>query len=153
MENHKIQHIVPATVVLALALIVTYLSFTQEPAEPYQFPRVISIFFVLLAIWNFIRAVSGMAKVGRGIAKDEMRNLFPGIAVMLVYVFFAAKFFGFYVSSTIAFFLIYSLYDPAPFSSSKDWIKRALITTVFMAVIYALFSMLLQVQTPRGMFI
>lgn len=153
MENSRLQHVVPAAIVLFLAVLVTYLSFTQEPAEPYQFPRVISVFFVGLAIWNFIRAATGMAKVGRGIERQEFRNLLPGLIVMLVYVFFAAKFLGFYVSSTIAFYLIYSLYDPVPFSNSKGWIKRAIVTAAFIAVIYALFSLLLQVQTPRGMFI
>jgi len=153
MINNRLQHIIPGVLILAIALLVTYLSFTEEPAEAFLFPRVVSVAFMGLAVWNFIRAAGGMSKVGRGVALREAKNLFPGLIVMLVLVFWAAKALGFYVSSTIAFFAVYSIYDPAPHSSAKDWIKRAITTTVFMAVIYSLFALLLKVQTPRGLFI
>ncbi len=153
MTNSRIQHVIPGALILAIALLVTYLSFTEEPAEAFLFPRIISVAFVGLAIWNFIRAAGGMAKVGRGVALQDAKNLLPGLIVMLILVFWAAKALGFYVSATIAFFTVYSIYDPAPHSSAKDWIKRAVITAVFMAVIYSLFALLLKVQTPRGMFI
>ena len=153
MTSTRLQHIVPGAIILALALVVAYLSFTQEPAEAFLFPRMISVAFLVLSIWNFIRAASGMAKVGQGIKAQDAINIAPGLLILLVLVFWAAKALGFYVSSLIAFFLVYSLYDPAPYSSLKDWIKRAVVTLVFMAVIYGLFALLLQVQTPRGMFI
>ena len=100
-----------------------------------------------------IRAIGGYAKVGRGIELRDAINLLPGLIVMLVLVFWAAKSIGFYVASSIAFFTVYSLYDPASNSSAKEWIKRLFVTAVFMAVIYGLFMIVLQVQTPRGMFI
>jgi len=42
--------------------------------------------------------------------------------------------------------------DPASHTDIKSWIKRLLVTSGFMAVIYALFTLLLKVQTPRGLF-
>ncbi len=153
MNSHRMQHVVPASIIFGLALLVAYLSFTQEPASAFLFPRIVAVVFVLLAVWNFIRAATGLAKVGRGLAKQDSVNLLPGLVVMLVLVFWAAKALGFYFSSTIAFFLVYSFYDPAPYSSSQDWAKRAGVTLAFMAVIYGLFALVLQVQTPRGMFI
>lgn len=153
MTASRLQHIIPAGVIFLLAAVVAWLSFTQQPAESFLFPRVISIVFTGLATWNLVRAVAGLARVGGGISATTMGNILPGLIVMLVYVFYAAKGLGFYVGSTLAFFLIYSLYDPAPLSSMKDWAKRLTITAAFMAVIYGLFSMLLQVQTPRGLFI
>lgn len=144
------QHVVPGVLILALALVVAWLSFTQEPAESFVFPRVVSCVFVFLAIWNFLRAALGFAKVGRGIPIQTALNIMPGVAVILIYVFWAAKGLGFYTASALAFFAIYSLYDPTPLNSVKDWIKRAVITVLFMLVIYGLFFMLLQVQTPRG---
>lgn len=152
MTNSRIQHVVPASLVLLLASVVTYLSFTQEPAEAFLFPRIISVAFITLALWNFYRAAAGLAKVGGGIAFEEARNFLPGVIIMLIYVFWAAKGLGFYVGSTLAFFAAYSWYDPAPHGSLKQWGKRILVTAVFMAVIYGLFAMLLQVQTPRGQF-
>ncbi|MGI9356518.1 MAG: tripartite tricarboxylate transporter TctB family protein [Rhizobiaceae bacterium] len=153
MTSNRMQHLVPAFIILGLATIVTWLSFTQQPAEAFLFPRIIAVVFMLLAVWNFIRAATGLARVGRGIEKQDAVNLLPGLIVMLVLVFWAAKALGFYVSSTIAFFVVYSLYDPASYSGAKDWLKRAVITAAFMGVIYTLFALVLQVQTPRGIFL
>ncbi len=153
MTAHRFQHTFPAGVVLAISTIVTWLSFTQEPAESFLFPRVISVFFIGLAGWNFARAITGLSRVGTGISPVMLKNIVPGLAVMLVFVFFAAKGIGFYVASTLAFFAIYTLYDPAPYSSIKDWSKRGFVTAAFMAIIYGLFALVLQVQTPRGLFI
>jgi len=67
-------------------------------------------------------------------------------------VFWAAKALGFYASSTAAFFAIYSLYDPASLFDIRAWLKRIVVTAIFMVIIYGLFAELLNVQTPRGMF-
>jgi len=150
MNSERLQHLIPGALILALATIVTWLSFTQQPAESFLFPRVISVVFILLALWNFARAALGLARVGNGISLPVAMNIWPGLLVMVIYVFWAAKGLGFYTASTIAFFVIYSMYDPAPLSSARDWGKRVLVTAVFMAVIYALFFLLLRVQTPRG---
>ncbi len=153
MNSSRLQHLIPGLVIFGLAAIVTWLSFTQEPASSFLFPRIISIAFIGLAAWNLIRAASGLARVGAGISGAMFANIAPGLVVMLVYIFFAAKALGFYVASIIAFFAVYTLYDPAPYSSAKDWFKRALVTLAFMAIIYGLFARLLEVQTPRGFFI
>lgn len=150
MTASRYQHIIPGALIFALAAIVTYLSFVQEPAESFLFPRVISVFFIGLAAWNLVRAVTGMARVGRGISASTLWNILPSLAVILIYVFVAAKELGFYSSSALAFFLIYSLYDPVPYSSALDWGKRLVVTSAFMAIIYMLFALVLQVQTPRG---
>lgn len=153
MTSSRVQHVVPAGIVLGLAVLVTFLSFTQEPADSFLFPRVVSVFFIVLAIWNFARAALGMARVGVGVDMGTAGRILPGLIVMSVAVFWAAKALGFYVTSTAAFFLIMSLYDPAPHGEAKSWVQRIAVTVAFMAVIYALFSMLLQVQTPRGAFL
>lgn len=150
MTASRLQHMVASGVVLLVAAIVTYISFTQQPADAFLFPRLISVFFIILAVWNFIRAVSGIAKVGTGLDLAEFRNILPGLAVMAVFAFFVARALGFYLSSTLAFLLVYSLYDPAPLSDGKAWLKRVIVTVCFMAVMYCLFALLLKVQTPSG---
>ena len=151
MTASRFQHTISSGVVLLVAAIVTYISFTQQPAEAFLFPRLISIFFIGLAAWNFVRAISGIAKVGEGLDVESFRNIVPGLAVMLVFVFFAAKAIGFYLSSTIAFLIVYTLYDPASPSDGKAWLKRLFVTACFMAVMYCLFAVLLKVQTPKGL--
>jgi hypothetical protein len=152
MSTTRFQHLVPAGIVFVLAAIVTWLSFTEEPAESFLFPRAISIFFIALAAWNLVRAATGLSKVGEGVSVGVLKNILPGLVVMLIFVFWAAKGLGFYAASTLSFFAIYSFYYPANWASAKDWIKRVIITAAFMAVVYGLFSLVLQVQTPRGLF-
>ncbi len=153
MNTTRVQHSIPAAIVLVLSIWVAWISFTQQPAGAFLFPRLISIFLVMLAVWNFIRAIFGLSKIGEGFSRQTLLNILPGMAVAVIYVFVLAKLLGFYTASFITFFILYTLYDPAPFSSPRDWIKRLMTTIVFMAVIYTLFAVILQVQTPRGFFV
>ncbi len=149
---NRLQHVLPATLVLLLAITVTWLSYTREPSDAFLFPRLISSVMVFLAMWNFLRAFLGLAKVGDGLSAQTVVRIAPGVIVMLVLVYFAAKALGFYVASFLAFLCVFSLYDPASHTAISSWVKRLLITAAFMAVIYALFTLLLKVQTPRGLY-
>lgn len=150
MTASRLQHTMSSTLILVIAAIVTYISFTQEPADAFLFPRLIAIFFVGFAAWNFVRAVTGVAKVGVGLDMKEFGNIAPGLTVMIVFMFLAAKAIGFFLSSTIAFLIIFTLYDPAPLSDMRAWMKRLIVTVCFMTVMYCLFALLLKVQTPSG---
>ncbi len=153
MNTIRVQHLFPALLVLLLAATVAYLSFTREPAESFLFPRLVSVVMLGLAIWNFVRAAIGLSRVGTGISFDMIKSILPGLIVMVVYVFFAAKYLGFYVSSLITFFVLCSLYDPASHKDLRVWVKRIVVSVLFMLVIYALFTLLLKVQTPRGLYL
>ena len=149
----RTQHIVASGTVAAVGIWVSYVSYTQEPADAFLFPRLISTVFVVLALWTFGKAVIGRTKVGAGLSRDAMRNIAPGLIVALIYVFWAAETLGFYTASTIAFLVLVSLYDPAPHSEPRTWIKRLTVTAGFLAVMYGLFAMLLTVFTPREIFL
>lgn len=146
------QHILASGVIAGIGISVAYISFTQQPAEAFVFPRLIATVFAVLAIWTFVKAVLGRTKVGAGLSGQAMKNLAPGLIVTLIYAFWAAKELGFYTATTIAFFILISLYDPAPHTEAKTWIKRVLITAGFVAVMYGLFAVLLNVFTPREIF-
>lgn len=150
MNASRMQHMVSSGVVLIVAALVTWISFTQKPAEAFLFPRLIAIFFITLALWNFIRAVMSYSKVGEGLDGRSFMNILPGLVVMIAFMFLVAKALGFYFASAIAFLTIFTLYDPVPMTDGKAWMKRAGITLAFMAVMYGLFALLLKVQTPRG---
>lgn len=148
----RVQHIVASGVVAVVGIWVTYVSYTQQPSEAYVFPRLIATVFVILAIWTFIKACLGWTKVGNGLSGAHFMRLLPGLAVTLIYVFWMAKGLGFYTATTIAFFILLCLYDPAPHGAIKSWGKRILITACFMAVMYGLFAKLLTVYTPREIY-
>jgi len=133
MNAHRLQHVIPASLV------------------SFLFPRLIAAAMLVLAVWNFIRAAGGFARVG-GVKGKQLLAILPGLLVMLIYVFFAAKKLGFYAASVVAFFVLYSLYDPASHTSPKVWLKRVVVTLIFMVVIFGLFAMLLRVQTPLGLY-
>ena len=145
----RMQHIIGSGIVAAVGVTVCYISYTQQPSEAFLFPRLISTVFVILALWTFVKACLGWTKVGNGLSVPQMRNLAPGLIVALVYIFWAAKGLGFYTATTIAFFILLSIYDPAPHNALSSWLKRLGITAVFIAVMYGLFAMLLNVYTPR----
>ncbi|WP_164659100.1 tripartite tricarboxylate transporter TctB family protein [Tropicibacter sp. Alg240-R139] len=145
----RTQHIIPSGIIFAVGCWIAWISYTQQPAEAFLFPRLISSVFVVLAGWTFGKALMGLSRVGTGVSRTMIVNLLPGLVVALVYIFWAAKTFGFYTATTVAFFILLSLYDPAPHNEARSWIKRAVITAGFIAVMYGLFAMLLKVYTPR----
>ena len=149
----RAQHVVPATLVLALAAVVCWLSFTREPADAFLFPRLIGSVMLLLAIWNLARAALGLARVGDGLTLGGVATVLPGVLIMLALVLFAAKALGFYAASFLAFVTLHSLHDPAPHRSLRSWARRLLVASAFMLVIYCLFTLLLKVQIPRGAFL
>ncbi len=146
---NRAQHIIPSGLVFAVGCWVAWVSFTQEPAQAFLFPRLIASVFVVLAAWTFVKALLGWSKVGAGVSGRMMINLAPGLLVSLIYVFWAAKGLGFYTATALAFFALLSLYDPAPHNVPKSWIKRVIITAGFIAVMYVVFGLVLKVYTPR----
>lgn len=146
------QHIVASGLVAAVGVWVAYVSYTAEPAAAFLFPRIISTVFVVLALWTFGKALLGRTKVGNGLSAEAIGRILPGLVVALIFVYWAAEALGFYTASTLTFFVLVSLYDPAPHGEIKSWIKRIVITGGFLAVMYGLFALLLNVFTPREIF-
>ena len=149
---NRTQHIISSGLVAFVGLWVCGISYTQQPAEAFLFPRLISSVFVALALWTFGKAIMGWSKVGNGVSARAFMQMLPGLLVAILYVFWAAKGLGFYTATSMCFFILLSLYDPAPHTEPRSWIKRLIISGVFMVVIYGLFAKLLKVYTPREIF-
>ncbi len=148
-----LQHRIASGIIAVVAAWVCWISFTQKPAEAFLFPRIIAAFFLILAVWTFVKALMKRSRVGNGLSMNAAKNMAPGVMIAGIHIFWAAKTLGFYAASTIAFFLLLSIYDPAPNNVPKTWMKRAIITAGFITIMYALFAVVLKVYTPRGMFI
>ena len=146
------QHVIASGLVATVGVWVAYVSYTAEPAAAFRFPRIISAVFLVLALWTFGKALLGRTKVGNGLSAEAIRNILPGLVIALVFVFWAAQTLGFYTASTLTFFILLSLYDPASHGELKSWVKRVIITAGFFVVMYGLFAMLLNVFTPREIF-
>ncbi len=148
----RLQHIIPSGIIALVGIWVAYVSFTQQPAEAFLFPRLIAVVFVALSLWTFAKAVLGWSRVGQGVSLELAKTIAPGLIVAGIYIFWSAKTLGFYAAATIAVFLLITWYDGRPMSALASWIRRILITALIIAVLYGLFALLLSVYTPRGMF-
>lgn len=169
---NRLQRFIPALAVAALGVWVCRVGFTQEPADAFLFPRLVSAAFVLLALFMLVQTVLGRATPGEGLNRRQVANLIPGFAVMLIHVFWAAETLGFYTATAIAFLILLTLYGPTgetvhPGDTRRNslralvarirpglgiWARRFLATGAFIAAIYGLFALLLKIYTPRGMF-
>lgn len=145
----RLQHVLPSAIITIISIWVCWISYTQTPAEAFLFPRLISTLFVLLSLWTLGEALLGKSKETDGINWALLRNIAPGVLVAIIYVFWAAKGLGFYTATSIAFFVLLTLYDPNSHSDPKSWGKRLAITAGFIAVMYGLFAKILKVYTPR----
>jgi len=149
----RVQHLAPNLLITGVSIFVTWLSFTQEPSSAYLFPRVISSLMTILALWSLARAALGISRAGEGVDLATALNIAPGLILIFIYVFWAARTLGFYTASSLAFLLLFTIYDPTPVTRIRGWALRIVITAAFMAVMYALFTLLLKVQVPRGRFL
>lgn len=152
MKASIAEHRIASAAILAVSYWVAYVSYTGEPTGAFLFPKIIATVMFALAVWNFFRAMTGISKVGEGVSLNLAKTILPGILVVIAYIFFLAKFLGFYTSSFFVFIAIFSIYDPAPHTKIQSWLKRVVVAFLFMVVIYGLFNILLKVQTPRGIF-
>ena len=145
-------------VLLAGAAIFVMALFWSAVLDPtirllHALQSLIYVAMLVLALISFQRAFRGKSRTGVGLDFEVLRNLAPGVAIMLVYVIFAAEFLGFYLGSFVAFLVLYALYDPQGHGDPQSWIRRAIISAGFITVMYLLFALVLKVQTPRGLLI
>ncbi len=146
----RLQQTAAAAIILAVACWIAFVSFDVEDPQPYLFPQLFSGIMALLALIVVFRAARGLDRTAAGIAGRTFRNIAPGLAAMLIYVFGLAEWLGFYAAAFLAMFALYSLYDPNPHRSVRSWAVRFAVTSGFIAVIYAVFAQGLKVHTPEG---
>lgn len=149
----RLQQTIAAGAILALGLWIAFVSFNVDDARPYLFPQLISVAFVGLAVFAFVRALRGANRTGSGMTLNQLQMIAPAITLMLIYVFVAIPYLGFYTSAAISFLTLYTLYDPNSHLKPSTWVMRIAVTAGFMTLIYVVFAMALRVQTPKGLFI
>jgi hypothetical protein len=152
-KANRLQQSLPAALIVGLAVWVAYVSFNVDDPEPYLFPRLVSVGLVFLSGLALFQAITGKGQPTEGLNTEIAVNIAPALVVMAGFVFYAVEFLGMFTASTLAFLLVQILYDPSPHTEAKTWVRRIIVTAGFMAVMYGLFSLLLKVQTPRGLFL
>ena len=133
---------------LLTALGVYTLSVLPESSEAYLFPRLISVGMALLAVAMLIESFSAAGAENTS-QRVPWLTIAPGLAIFVLYLH-AIEEVGFYVSAFIAFFLLVTIYVPER-RSMRGWLNRSSVTVLFIGAVYAVFGLLLKVQTPGGL--
>jgi hypothetical protein len=154
---------------LIVALLLLSLGTDVEYGEQaYFFPNLITYFLCTFALmllisegelpslfkssasflWRWLFGIVGEGNPGRWPA---IVQLIPMFIILFCYLYFA-DIIGLYICSLIAFFLIITIYTPVR-PRSTSLIKNGVISLIFISVIYLIFSVLLQLQTPNALLI
>lgn len=132
-------------------------------AQVYAFPRLIAALLLAFIICRWGQKIIN-AKAAGAMAMESIPNgaavlrLLPGALIILMHLALA-RHLGFYASSFLAFVALTTYYresktqtpngkTPAPLTSALP--QNAAIAAAFTATLYALFALLLKVQTPSG---
>lgn len=135
---------------IALSVFLYWAAASAENQAAYLFPKVIAASMLVLAVAVLIREWAPPVGADAGaVASVPWVRLWPIFAIFVLYLL-AARQLGFYATSWLAFIAIGVVYSPS--ESSFGGIKRCVpISLGFLAVLYLVFVVLLQVQTPRGL--
>jgi len=137
---------ISTVLVTLVSAFLVYASFVLGNSEDYLFPRLISSMIAVLALMLWFEK-------GDADKSTNFKDLMPGIAIATAFILLL-KILGFYLASMIVFFSLVMYYSKP--SESKDFWRVLLIklgiTIVFTMTLYGLFTLLLQVRTPEGLF-
>jgi len=137
---------ISTVIVTLISAFLVYASFVLGNLEDYLFPRLISVLIALLSLMLWFEK-------GEADKSTNFKDLMPGIAIATAFILLL-KILGFYLASMIVFFALVMYYSK-PIESKDFWrvlLTKLGVTIVFTLTLYGLFTLLLQVRTPEGLF-
>lgn len=141
-----------AIATLVLTVFLCYVSFGHENQEAYLFPQIIGGCLLGLCALLVLREFLGNRDPAvQSINMASIMQLLPMLVLLAGYVY-CIEWLGMYSSSALALFFIAFVYHSAD-SIVKRFTSSLLVALVFTGFIYVVFSVLLRVQAPRGLFI
>jgi len=137
---------ISTVIVTLISAFLVYASFVLGDLEDYLFPRLISVLIALLSLMLWFEK-------GEADKSTNFKDLMPGIAIATAFILLL-KILGFYLASMIVFFTLVMYYSK-PIESKDFWrvlLTKLGVTIMFTLTLYGLFTLLLQVRTPEGLF-
>ena len=138
-----------ATGSLIVSAILLAASLAAEPAEAYRFPRLTAAVLTALSLVQLLRAFGGQIDSPNG--DRNAAQIIPALAMIAVYLL-GLEAVGFYLMSGL-FFLAAACQYQRGVLTVRTLARHFIVTLLFMAAMFALFGVLLQVQTPRGIWL
>lgn len=124
-------------------------SYFQENSEAYLFPSIVSMAMLGLALLSLFREAVDLC-VDDFQAFPFVRQV-PAIVIMVGGVA-SIELLGMYATSFLVLFLVSYWYSPLE-DGRRRLIRSLAFSAGFIAFIYVLFSVMLNVQLPRGLLI
>jgi uncharacterized BrkB/YihY/UPF0761 family membrane protein len=137
---------ISTVIVTLISAFLVYASFVLGNLEDYLFPRLISVLIAFLSLMLWFEK-------GEADKSTNFKDLMPGIAIATAFILLL-KILGFYLASMIVFFTLVMYYSK-PIESKDFWrvlLTKLGVTIMFTLTLYGLFTLLLQVRTPEGLF-
>ena len=138
-----------ALLVAMVAGLIFRVSYFQENSEAYLFPAIIAIAMLTLSLISLARETFDLC-VDDYQAFPFARQL-PAIVIMAAAVALV-EILGMYVSAFLALTMVSLWYSPEE-DNQRRLIRSLVFSAGFTAFMYVLFSLLLNVQLPRGILI
>lgn len=145
------RHNMTVIVTLFITLILAFLSFSPS-GSGYLFPQMIAAAMVFIAV--LMAALTFLPKQPITTVDEEpipWGIIFPTLLILIGFLV-VVEWLGFFATSFIAFYSIVLIYTPERLKR-RQFIKSAAISFAFMAVLYLIFVLLLNVQIPHGVLI
>lgn len=137
---------------VAIAAFLAYVSFGHDNAEAYLFPQIVGSCLLGLCVLLVAQEFFGNSDPAvKSVQLNSLLKLLPMLVLLAGYVY-CIEWLGMYSSSAIALFLIAFIYHSAD-SMIKRFTSSLMVAILFTGFIFVIFSVLLKVQAPRGMFI
>ena len=127
---------------LVFSSILVFFSFSVN-SEAYLFPKIISSSMLLLAILSLIYF---FVEKKENLTELNIKKLYPYLVSILIFVLLGQNF-GFYLLLTVLFVVNCFVYSKK--RNFRTSIEILITTSIFVPLIYLLFSVLLKVQVPR----
>ena len=137
---------ISTVLVTLVSAFLVYASFVLGNSEDYLFPRLISSMIAVLSLMLWFEK-------GDADKSTNFKDLMPGIAIATAFILLL-KILGFYLASMIVFFTLVMYYSK-PIESKDFWrvlLIKLGVAFVFTFALYGLFTLLLKVHTPEGLF-
>jgi len=142
----KINNLTSLISILIISISLGYVSFTggvETTKEAYLFPKLITTVMIILSTFSLIIYFLNKTK---SFSEINIQKLSVYLISLILFIFLGETI-GFYFLA-ILIFLINSYYYSES-KSLKKFIQNIVVTIIFMAFIYLLFSVMLKVQVPR----
>ena len=149
----KLQIKISTLVVTALTVALLIASFDEvfnpnpwTDNEDYLFPRFVTCAIAFLTTLLYFDGSTNKT--------TTFKDLLPGLGLIVVYLL-VMKTIGFYITSLIMFFAIVMIYRKSEESTNfwREVVLKLGVSVAFVVVLYLLFTVLLNVYPPKGLFL